>query len=71
MERKIEGKSGFIFDSAMEGLKNELFRCQRLQEVDGINTLSLQDEIIDKIRLMSEMSTDERLGALRKELKEL
>jgi hypothetical protein len=70
MERKIEGNSGYIFDSAREGLANELFRLQRIQQTDGVQTTSLQDEIIDKMKVMDAMTVKERLGSLRKSLEE-
>jgi len=68
---EIENNSGWIFDSARNGLANELSRLQRIQETDGVQTASLQDEIIDKLKIMDEMTVKERLGALRQSLDEL
>lgn len=68
MIKEIEGTTGMIYDSARNGLQNELFRLQRLQETDGIRTDSLQEQIFDKLKQLSEMTDQERLVKLREEL---
>lgn len=68
---KIENNSGYIFDSATNGLRNELSRLHRIQELEGIVTQPLQDEIIEKLRTLDTLTTEQKLGYLRKALKDI
>jgi len=62
-----------IYDSAKEGLMNQLNNVQRLQE-EGHSMGSLKEELEDKMRVLLENDDRQmcrrRLGQLRKELKE-
>jgi len=65
-----ENKSGIIYDSAREGLMNQLYQIQRLQD-EGIPLQSLAEETFDKIIHLVEIEDERKLGALRDELKHL
>ena len=67
---KNKENSGIIYDSTREGLMNQLYQIQRLQD-EGIPLQSLAEETFDKIIHLVEMEDERKLGALRDELKHL
>lgn len=62
--------SGIIYESSRNGLMNQLYQIQRLQD-EGLPLQSLADQTFDKIKQLVEMDDTEKLRVLREELKEL
>ena len=62
--------NGIIYESSINGLVNQLFQIQRLQD-EGLPLQSLADQTFDKIKQLVEMDDTEKLRVLREELKEL
>jgi len=67
---KIERKYGILFESSRDGLMNQLYQIQRLQD-EGIPLQSLADQTLDRLKELIENNDDRKLGALRDELKTL
>lgn len=67
---KIERKYGILFESSRDGLMNQLYQIQRLQD-EGLPLQSLADQTFDKIKTLIENQDERKLGALRDELKTL
>jgi len=65
----MKKEKGIIYDSK-EGLINQAFRFQRLEE-EGISTGSLREENWKKLIQSIEADDRRKLGQLRQELKEL
>ena len=64
---KKEENNGIIYESSRDGLINQMFQLQRLQE-EGHNVDSLLEQTNEQLQSVIDTG---KLQALRKELKEL
>ena len=69
-ETKINENHGIIYSNIKEGLMNQAFKLQRLQE-EGVYTGSLLDETYEDLKTLIEDRDKENLARLREKLKDL